>query len=185
MRWGTPRALAAAALAAIALAACASLRPSAPPAQPAAADASRPRYGLTASLKGLGSGIWGRARVVDRGDGVTLTVSMINLPQGPYRVAFTDTPNCTSPNGFSAGQPWAPSGAGEDGRNLVPQLYNGNDGSAEASVFVRGAHTTGPDGVDKRGIVVFAGSEATEARPDVPNNRLACGTFEPAQPFEL
>lgn len=178
------RALPAAALALGALAACSSPRSTAEPPE-TAEDASRPRYGLLAPLKGLSSGVWGRARVVDRADGVTLTVSMINLPQGQYRVAFTRTPNCSSPNGYSAGGPWAPAAAGRDARNLVPPLYNGNDGSTEASVFVRGVHTTGPDGVDKRGIVVYTGPDVTDARPDVPNNRVACGTFEPAQPYEF
>jgi Cu/Zn superoxide dismutase len=143
------------------------------------------RYGLEAPLKALGSGITGKARVVDRGDGVTLSLSMINLPQGPYRVAFGERANCTSPNGFSAGQAWAPAAARKEPRDLVPPLYQSNDGSAEASVFLRGVHATGPEGVDKRSIVVYSGANVTDAQPDVPNNRIACGTFRPVQPFQF
>lgn len=166
----------AAMLTAVALAACSSSR--APdPAQPT----SPTRYGLFSQLKALGSGIWGRARVVDRGDGVEVTLTMVNLPMGPFRVAFTETPNCSSPNGFSAGQPWAP--AGRDPRTLVQPLYNAKEGSTETSVFVRGVHVAGPDGVQQRSITIYAGDQVTDARPDVPNNRVACGTFDPVQPF--
>jgi hypothetical protein len=52
-------------------------------------------------------------------------------------------------------------------------------------VFVRGVRITGPDGVDKRSVVIYTGAEVTDARPDVPNNRVACGTFEPVQPFDF
>jgi Cu/Zn superoxide dismutase len=176
-------ALGVAVMAAAALSACSSSGARAEPEKPAAANASRPSYGLLSQLRALGSGIWGRARVVDRGDGVQITLSMINLPMGPFRVAFGENPNCSSPNGFSAGQPWAP--AGLEGRALVQPLYNAREGSSETSVFVRGVHTTGPDGVDKRSIIIYTGSDATDARPDAPNNRIACGTFEPALPFQF
>jgi Cu/Zn superoxide dismutase len=172
--------------AAFSLAACGSFTLRTPLDERAPVDAANPaRYGLESRLRSLGSGIWGRARVVDRADGVTLSLSMINLPQGPYRVAFGENANCTSPNGFSAGRPWAPAAAGKDPRNLVPPLYQSNDGSAEMSVFLRGVHVTGPDGVEKRSIVVFTGADVTEARPDVPNTRIACGTFEPVRPFQF
>lgn len=180
------RAYALVASAALALAACGSVTLNTPLDRRAPVDPANPaRYGLEAPLKALGSGITGKARVVDRGDGITLSLSMINLPQGPYRVAFGDRANCSSPNGFSAGQPWAPAAAGKDPRNLVPPLYQSNDGSAEASVFVRGVHVTGPDGIDKRSIVVYSGANVTDAQPDVPNNRIACGTFQPVQPFQF
>jgi len=79
----------------------------------------------------------------------------------------------------------APPGAGRSGKDLVSPMFNGNDGSSETSVFVRGVHTTGPDGVDKRSIIIYTGSDVTDAQPGKPNNRIACGTFEPAQPFEF
>lgn len=178
-------ALGVAVMAAAALSACSSSGARAEPEKPAAANASRPSYGLLSQLRALGSGIWGRARVVDRGDGVQITLSMINLPMGPFRVAFGENPNCSSPNGYSAGQPWAPPGAGRSGHDLVQPLFNAKDGSSETSVFVRGVHVTGPDGLDKRSIIVYTGNDATDAQPGVPNNRIACGTFEPAQPFQF
>jgi Cu/Zn superoxide dismutase len=168
----------------VALTACSSVTVKTPLDERAPVDPANPgRYGLESPLRALGSGISGKARVVDRSDGVTLSLSMINLPQGPYRVAFGETPNCSSPNGFSAGRPWAPAASGKDGRSLVPPLYQSNDGSAEMSVFLRGVRTTGPDGVEKRSIVVYTGADVTDAQPDVPNNRIACGTFEPVRPF--
>lgn len=179
------RTRAAVSVAVVTLAACSWLRASPEPPKPKDEEASRPRYGLVARLKGLDSAVWGRARVVDRGDGVTLTVSVINLPMGPFRVAFGENPNCSSPNGFAAGRAWAPAAAGKDAHDLVPPLFNRYEGSSETEVFVRGVHTGGPDGVDKRSIVLFTGTEVTDPKPDVPNNRIACGTFEPAQPFEL
>jgi Cu/Zn superoxide dismutase len=181
----TTRTLAAVTLAAAALAGCSWLRSSPEPQKPAAEDASRPRYGLFSRLKALDSAVWGRARVVDRADGITLTLSVTNLPMGPFRVAFGETANCGSPNGFSAGQPWAPATAGKDPHDLIPPLFNRFEGSAETSVFVPGVHASGPDGVDKRSIILYTGSAVTDARPDVPNTRIACGTFEPAQPFEI
>jgi Cu/Zn superoxide dismutase len=161
---------------------CTSLDKRPEPPKPVAQDTTRPRYGLFSQLRALDSGIWGRARVVDRNDGVELTLSMINLPQGAFRVAFGENANCSSPNGFSAGQPWAP--AGRNGHDLVQPLFNASEGSSETSVFVPGVHTSGPDGVDKRSIIIYTGSVAADARPDVPNNRIACGTFEPAQPWQ-
>jgi Cu/Zn superoxide dismutase len=141
--------------------------------------------GFEAALRPLGSGVSGKVRVVDRGDGVTLLVSMINLPIGEYRVAFGERGNCSSPNGFSAGAPWAPASAGKDGRSLVPVFTTNRDGTAEAAVQLRGVHTSGPDGVANRSVIVFAGHDVTDARPDVPNNRIACGVFAPTVPFQF
>jgi Cu/Zn superoxide dismutase len=147
----------------------------------AAAPARGP--GLEAGLRPLASGVSGKARVVDRGDGITLLLSMINLPIGEYRVAFGERANCSSPNGFSAGAPWAPASAGKDARVLVPALTANRDGTAEASIYLRGVHATGPDGVAGHSIVIYTGNEVTDARPDVPNNRIACGVFAPTVPF--
>src|SRR5690349_8966982 len=69
-------------------------------------------YGQVAPLRPIGgSAIFGKIRVIDRGDGASVLVSMMNVPPGAYRIAFNETPNCSSPNGFSAGAPWAPAGA--------------------------------------------------------------------------
>ena len=142
-----------------------------------------PAGGVEARLKPLASGISGKVRVIDRGDGATLLVSAINLPQGEYRVAFHERPNCSSPNGFSVGAPWAPAAAGKDPRQLVGPLYVDAEGTAEASVHVKGLRATGPDGVSGHSVVIYTGNAVTDAQPDVPNNRVACGTFTEVVPF--
>jgi len=134
--------------------------------------------GLVAELRGLGSATRGKVRVIDRKDGVQIMVSGSNLPPNQYRVSFNRDGNCSSPNGFSAGPPWAPPGM--DPYELIPLFWN-PDGNAEGSAFVRGVHTTGENGVAGRSVVIYWGSKVTDAYPDVPNNRAACGVFEPAQ----
>jgi len=120
----------------------------------------------------------GKVRVIDRKDGVQIMVSGSNLPPNQYRVSFNRDGNCSSPNGFSAGPPWAPPGM--DPYELIPLFWN-PDGNAEGSAFIRGVHTTGENGVAGRSVVIYWGSKVTDAYPDVPNNRAACGVFEPAQ----
>ncbi len=153
------------------------------PASSAPIDA--PKYGLEARLKPLHTAISGKVRIIERGDGVTVLVSATNLPNDHYRVVLHESPNCNSPNGFAVGLPWAPAGAATDPRELIPMLYANQDGVAEASVHVRGLHTTGPDGAAGHSVVIYTGARATDALPDVSNNRIACGTFEAAAPFEL
>jgi hypothetical protein len=139
---------------------------------------SAPRYGLVADLQPIGSAVRGKVRVIDRNDGVTLLVSASNLPPNQYRVSFNRDRNCRSPNGFGAGPPWAPPGL--DPYELIPLFWNA-DGNAEGQAFIRGVHTTGPNGLADRSVVIYWGSKVTDAVPDVPNNRAACGLFEPAQ----
>ena len=109
---------------------------------------------------------------------LTASSSGTNLPPNQYRVSFNRNGNCSSPNGFSAGRPWAPDGM--DPYELIPLFWN-PDGNAEGSAFIRGVHTTGENGVAGRSVVIYWGSKVTDAYPDVPNNRTACGVFQPAQ----
>lgn len=140
----------------------------------------RTDYGQVAPLRAIGgSAVFGKIRVVDRGDGASVLVSMMNVPPGDYRIAFTERPNCSSPNGFSAGAPWAP--PGKDARNLIPIQRVSSEDRVELSLRVPTVKTTGPYGVAGHSVVVYAGSRVTDARPDVPNERMACGVFEPAQ----
>lgn len=141
-------------------------------------------YGQVADLRSIGgSAIFGKIRVIDRGEGATLLVSMMNVPPGDFRIAFTETPNCSSPNGFSAGAPWAP--AGKDARNLVPIQRVNSEDRVELSLRVSGVHARGPNGVAGHSVVVYAGPKVTDARPDVPNERMACGVFETAHRLEF
>ena len=134
---------------------------------------SAPR-GLVANLRGIESATRGKVRVIDKNDGVTLLVSGSNLPPNQYRVSFNRDGNCSSPNGFSAGPPWAPPGL--DPYNLIPLFWN-TDGNAEGEAFVRGVSTGALVG---RSVVIYWGNKVTDAQPDIPNNRTACGVFEPA-----
>jgi Cu/Zn superoxide dismutase len=140
------------------------------PARPSAA-------GLVANLRGVGSAMSGKVRVVDRGDGVSVAISAINLPQ-IYRVAFHQNGNCSSPNGFSAGPAWAP--AGLSPTKLAPLLMNA-DGNGEAEFHVSGVHTTGENGLAGRSVMLYFGYDIEPVKPDVRNNVVACGVFEPAQ----
>lgn len=146
-------------------------------------DGKRPagtNYGVVAELRGIGSATRGKVRVIDRNDGVTVLVSASNLPPNQYRVSFNVNGNCSSPNGFSAGPPWAPPGMNP--YELIPLFYN-TDGNSEGEAFVRGVHTTGENGVLGRSVIIYWGSKVTDAEMDVPNNRAACGIFEQAQPL--
>ena len=144
-----------------------------------------PSPGLVASLRGLGSAVSGKVRVIDRGDGITLLISAINMPIGGYRVAFHQNGNCSSPNGFSAGPAWAP--AGLSPTTLAPSFMTANsrDGNAETSTYVKGVHTTGENGLAGRSVILYAGSTIPEIRPGESTSAFACGVFEPAQPFRF
>ena len=139
-------------------------------------------YGEVAPLRAIGgSAVSGKIRVIDRGDSASMLVSMINVPQGDYRISIHENPNCSSPNGFSAGHPWAP--AGKHPIDLIPVQHANSEDRVEASLRVAGLHALGVNGVAGRSVVVYAGPKVTEARPDVPNEAIACGVFEPTTPL--
>jgi Cu/Zn superoxide dismutase len=143
------------------------------------AKADTTDYGQVASLRAIGgSAIFGKIRVIDRGRGANVLVSIMNVPPGDYRIAIHETPNCSSPNGFSAGPAWAPSG--NDPRNLIPVQRVSSEDRVESSLRVPALHAKGVDGVAGHSVVVYAGPRVTDARPGVPNERMACGVFEPA-----
>jgi Cu/Zn superoxide dismutase len=144
---------------------------------------ANPAAGLVAPLRALGSAVSGKIRVIDKGDGVTLLISAINMPIGEFRVAFHENGNCSSPNGFSAGPAWAPPGRSPVA--LVPSLstFGSRDGNAEREVHVAGVHTQGENGLAGRSVIIYGGSTIGEIRPGVPNNAYACGVFEPVRPI--
>jgi hypothetical protein len=61
---------------------------------------------------------------------------------------------------------------------------NNGDGNAEASVWVSGVHTAGENGLAGRSVLLYWG-RIEEVRPGVRNNVIACGVFEPVQPFQF
>lgn len=140
--------------------------------------------GQQAALRAIGgSAVSGKVRVIDRGDGAVVLVSGMNL-SGAYRLAFHERGNCTSPNGFSAGPAWAPAATGKRAQDLVPQLYANTENWAEAEIRVPKLHARGADGVAGRSVMLYAGTEVPDVRPDVPNAAIACGVFEAARtPF--
>jgi Cu/Zn superoxide dismutase len=185
-RWRSRGAAAIALATALLVAACSSMHFGSQKPEPPAAEekADALRYGQEADLRPIGgSAVFGDIRVLDRGDGVVVLMSLMNVPMGNFRIAFHADPNCSSPNGFSAGPAWAP--AGRRPEDLVPaQLANSED-RVEATVRVRGLHANGPDGVAGRSVVVYAGSKIEPIRPDVRNDAIACGVFHPATPISF
>ncbi|MGH8802284.1 MAG: hypothetical protein ACREX6_08325 [Casimicrobiaceae bacterium] len=154
-----------------------------------------PKAAGTASVRGLGevaklraiggSAVTGKVRVVDRGDGATITILAYNVPIGDYRITINRDANCSSPNGFSAGPAWAPPASQRAPAELVGVLTATESGSAQATVHVRGLRATGPDGVAGHSVVLYAGRKVTAARPDIPNEIFACGVFEPTQVLDF
>lgn len=144
------------------------------PPEPARLDATQ-----QANLRSIGgSAISGKIRVVDRGDGALVLLSLINVPQGPFRIAFHETPNCSSPNGFSAGPLWAPPAATKAPRDLVQIQYANAEARVETELHIRGLHASGANGVAGRSVVLYSAYDVPDIRPDVPNSAIACGVFE-------
>lgn len=133
-----------------------------------------------AKLRGIGgSAATGAATVRAYDGGVILTMSFAGVPPGEYRVAIHENGNCTSSNGFSAGPPWAPPGVA-----VVVRTVAKSDDSGTLSARLPGYRFDGPDGVFGRAVVVHAGSFGSlEARPGVPNNRVACGVIGTPTPL--
>ena len=171
---------AAAACAALALAGCgarfASYGDTSAP-EPTRTDASQ-----QAVLRAIGgSAMSGKVRVIDRGDYASILVSLLNVPQGAFRIAIHETPNCSSPNGFSAGRAWAPASAGKTPQELIPIQYGNIEQRIDLELRIRGLHANGPDGVAGHSVVLYAGTRIEDIRPDVRNDAIACGVFEPTR----
>jgi Cu-Zn family superoxide dismutase len=151
------------------------------PAPPGDAE-KRTDAGQVADLRAIGgSAISGKVRVVDRGDGATVLVSVINFPSGAYRLAFHERPNCSSPNGFSAGAAWAPASFGKPAADFVPPQYANSESRVEAELRVAGLRASGANGVAGRSVVLYAGTDVPQIQPGIPNAAIACGVFEPAR----
>ncbi len=122
-----------------------------------------------------GSTLAGAAILSAYDGGVRMQVNFNGRAPGDYRIMIHATGNCSSPNGFSAGPPWAPPGVAlkEDG---FPA--HKNDDSLSFVVRLPGYRIAGPDGVIGRAVVVHEGATGSlAAQPGVPNNRIACGVI--------
>ena len=136
--------------------------------------------GLNASLKGIGSAANGNVALQQFPNYVALNLSMYGAPVGRYRLVIHTNPNCSSPNGFTAGPPWDPPGVTPPLPQQIPVFYMQNDNSTELSVRLVGVTLEGPNSLLGRSIIIHAGAEGPlTAVPDVRNNRVACGIIGP------
>jgi len=120
-----------------------------------------------------GSAASGSVRIAARDDGVAVSITVSGLTPGRYSIVFHATGNCSSPNGFSAGPPWAPPGV-EPARLWMPAS---TEGYGETSVKLRGYKLDGPDGLLGKAVVLHDGTGGLDAQPGVPNSRIACGVI--------
>lgn len=158
---------------------CGCQSPKEPPAT--AAAAALPGGGnVEAKLVGTGgSSASGSAVLHDGRGGVNVAIWLGSVGPGQFRVAVHETGNCSSPNGFSAGPPWAPPGV-----PLAVVLLDKNDDTRTLTVRLPGYRVQGPDGVVGRAVVVHSGASGSlEAQPGVPNNRIACGVIGLPEPM--
>jgi len=162
-------------LAALALAACSS----ATTGQLEAPKGAQPVPGVEAVLlQKNGSAAQGDVKVMQRGDLLWVLVSLNNLPPGPFRVVFHERDNCSSPNAFSAGRPWAPPGDPRAPTELLPVFAMGANGHGQMTLRLHGVKLAGPDSLAGRSVLVHAGDTAAPALvPDVPNAVVLCGTL--------
>jgi Cu-Zn family superoxide dismutase len=162
--------------AAVTLAGCQSLsEPFGSDAQPSARSSA---YGAALASRN-GSAASASIRIAARDDGVAVTIAASGLTPGRYSVVFHANGNCSSPNAFSAGPPWAPPGV-EPARLW---LSSTTEGYTELSTRVRGYKLDGPDGLLGKAVVLHAGSGTLDAQPGVANDRVACGVIGPMHAF--
>jgi Cu-Zn family superoxide dismutase len=131
-----------------------------------------------------GTAAQGDAKLMLRGETISVLVSLNNLPPGPYRVAIHERGNCTSPNAFSAGKPWAPAGYPRAATELIPAMTVGAQGHGQLSYRLAGVPFKGPDSLEGRSVVVHAGDRVdADLRPGVPNGVVLCGVIGPIRSF--
>ena len=165
------RVLLAGTLAAALIAGCASTKdPAAPKAASAEMTIAEARFRQIGGMSMTGAAI-----LHEYDGGVQMKVNFNGPGPGQYRVMIHANGNCTSPNGFSAGAPWAPPGVplAEEGYPFIK-----SDDSASVVVRLPGYRLDGPNGVAGRSVVVHASARGTiVALPDVPNDRIGCGVI--------
>ena len=123
-------------------------------------------------------------RIYDYRDGVNVQVAMDNMYPGQYRIALHENGNCSSPNLFSAGPPWAPPGWTKPPGDLLPGFLANPEGNMNNYVaHISGVRTEGPTSIRGRSVVVHWGNSVGQAFPGQPNNRMACGVLETAAPL--
>jgi len=131
-----------------------------------------------------GSAAQGSLKMVDRNGTLTVVGVANNLAPGIYRFAIHERGNCSSPNGFSAGKPWAPPGFPRPAGEVLPEIMIGSNGNGVLSTTLRGVTLAAPDGVEGRAIVVHSGARVDDnVVPGVPNRLVLCGVLGPVRSF--
>ncbi|CAG0972283.1 Superoxide dismutase [Cu-Zn] [Burkholderiales bacterium] len=129
-----------------------------------------------------GSAAQGSAKFVERGEGLVVLVVVNNVLTGTYRVAVHERGNCSSPNGFSAGRPWAPPGSATPAGDLMPAMTIGANGNGQMSAGLRGVRLRGTDSLEGRSVMVHAGASVdADVVPGRPNRIVLCGVIGPVR----
>ncbi|HEX4884534.1 MAG TPA: hypothetical protein VFX05_10380 [Casimicrobiaceae bacterium] len=144
----------------------------------AAAPKARETPGVDARLKPISSSVQGTIRLRESGDLLVVSVDLANGRPGAYRVVLHANGNCTSPNGFSAGAPWSPPGWKESPLRLIPEATANINGMAQLLARIKGVRLG--DALN-RSVLVYEGTTPQVPQPDVRNNVVACGVFEPSK----
>jgi hypothetical protein len=142
------------------------------------APKSRELPGVDARLRSVNSAVQGTIRLRESGDLLVVSVDLANGRPGPYRVVLHANGNCSSPNGFSAGAPWSPPGWKESPLQLIPEATANINGAVQLLARVKGVRL-GDAG--SRSVLVYEGTAPQVPQPDVRNNVVACGVFEPSK----
>ena len=147
------------------------------------ADEATPRGSPTASAVGArlapigGSAARGSVAFRPYEGGVTMVANFGGVGAGSHRVAIHMNANCTSPNGFSAGAPMLLPGSSAP--VVVTIRTEGSEGTVSTVTRIAGVAMAALDG---KSVVVHHGMVGSlDARPNVPNGRLACGSIGPVQ----
>lgn len=141
---------------------------------PAAAPREVP--GAEARLRGIGSAATGMVRVRETADYLLVQVELGGVGPGTYRAVFHETPNCSSPNAFSAGAQWQSPGSRTSASQMIPLMNANIEGRAELVARLRGVRM-GDGGMLNRSVVIYQGTTPDPLKPGVPNNAVACGVF--------
>lgn len=132
--------------------------------------------GAEARLRGIGSAANGLVRVRETADFLIVQVEIAGVTTGSYRVVFHETPNCSSPNAFSAGAPWPSPGARASATQLIPLMNVNTEGRGDLVARLRGVRM-GDAAMLNRSVLVYEGTTIGPLKPSVPNNVVACGVF--------
>jgi Cu-Zn family superoxide dismutase len=145
---------------------------------------AKPAGAIGARLGPIGGGI-GHGLITFRpyDGGLVIVADIGGFNAGPHRIVIHSNPVCTSPNGFSAGPPFVlPS----TGAAVIVTASISHQGTASFVTRIPGLTLSGPTGVEGRSVVLHVGQEGSlEAKPGVPNERVACGVIGPVSTFQF